>query len=502
MNEEFIEADSPPGSVSKEYLLALDTPGHCSFSIDLAQGGAVACQEIVRLIPGKRIVCRGRWNNHDVYAKIFLGSQAQRYASRDRRGIQALTEASILSPQLLYAGTDVSGNAEILVFQAIETSVNAEHVWDACQHSPARLELAQALVSAVARHHNAGLMQTDLYLKNFLLQGRQIYTLDGDAIRKLPRFCRRRAALSNLALLLSKFDIVDEAEWLPELLAVYARERRWPEVPVAPMQRRVAAIRYRVADKYADRKVFRECTEVKVSRTFGRYQAITRAAAGSALMHVLEAPDSLLSGSQSQRLKNGNTCTVALAEIDGRKVVVKRYNIKSLWHGLSRALRSTRAAVSWSNAYRLKMHGIATAAPVALVEKRYGCIRRQAYFLAEYVDAPDISVFFAGRGVSEQEKAVAAAEVAGLFWKLRLLGISHGDFKATNVKMVGGRPLLIDLDSMRQHRFRWIFERRHVRDLHRFLLNWQQDLETKALLTNAFREFYKDLRPLQQAGWL
>ena len=50
------------------------------------------------------------------------------------------------------------------------------------------------------------------------------------------------------------------------------------------------------------------------------------------------------------------------------------------------------------------MYGIATAAPIALLEKRCGIIRRQAYFLAEYVDAPDAAEFFADTKVSAAQK--------------------------------------------------------------------------------------------------
>jgi len=472
--------------------------------IELRDAPYLECMEVVRRVPGKRVVCYGQWNGHDVYAKIFLGSQAQRYARRDQAGMQALRNAGILSPPLLYAGTDASGAAEVLIFQAIGNSSNAESVWEALPpHSEERLNLAKRLIAAVAAHHNAGLMQTDLYLKNFLLQGQQVFTLDGDAIRRLPFFFTRRTAINNLALLLSRLDVMDVGDWLPSLLTVYAQARSWANAPDSHrMKKRIAVIRRRVVSKYADRKVFRECTNIKVIRTRHQFQAVSRSYCSSILGDALANLDPLLEAAQSQRLKSGNTCTVALAEIDNRKVVIKRYNVKNFWHGLGRALRQSRAAISWSNAYRLQMHEIATASPVALVERHYGSIRRQAYFLAEYVDAPDIHDFFANAEVDETRKRIVAKNVAQLFYKLNLLKISHGDFKATNVKVVGDQPLLIDLDSMRQHKSPWLFERRHLRDLRRFLRNWQQVPQTRMLLTEAFAKFYKDQRLLQRAGWV
>ena len=478
--------------------------GPCQVSFSLANEQNLACEEVVRVVPGKRIVCRGQWRNQEVYAKIFIGPQAQRYAGRDKRGMLALASASIPSPNLLYAGHSLEGQAEVLIYASVSDSVNAEQLWDALPiHSAERFELAKKIVTAVAVHHNAGLLQTDLYLKNFLVQGEQVFTLDGDAIRRIPRIFSQRAALNNLALLLSKFDVEDESEWLSLLLAVYAVTRKDAYVlNVSDMQKRIATIRHRVSRKYADKKVFRECTEVKVAHSLSAFFAVSRAYFSTQLDVALNEPDRLLDADHYPRLKDGNTCTVGLTEIDSRKVVIKRYNIKSFWHGLGRAFRQSRAAISWANAHRLQMHEIATASPIALIERRFGPIRRQAFFLAEYVDAKDVQEFFADSLIEQEQKQAVALNIARLFRKLYLLNISHGDFKASNVKVVGTQPLLIDLDSMQEHSCRWCFERHHVRDLRRFLQNWAQDKETRNLLAQAFGKFYKDPRPLQQAGWL
>lgn len=476
--------------------------GESGFDIELAESSPLQCSEVVRQIPGRRMVCRALWEGVPVYAKIFLGRESAHYAERDKRGMQALAAAEIPAPRLLHDGPDAHGSVSVLVYQSIEDGISAESAYSSLPvESMQRLQLARRLVAAVAHHHRSGLLQTDLYLKNFLLQHDRVYTLDGDAIRALPRLLRNQVALNNLALLISKFDALETHAWLADLLEVYAHERRLPDAPnVQSMGQRVAGIRRRVAQKYAGRKVFRNCTEVVVHRSFASYLAMSRNLASPTLKQALEQPDNLLDGPQTVRLKSGNTCTVVMAEIGGRKLVIKRYNIKSFWHGLSRALRQTRAAISWSNAHLLKMHGIATPAPVALLEKRCGVLRRQAYFLTEFVDAPDLDTVLADQNMPLALKTGAAEAMARLFWKLRLLQITHGDFKATNVKLVDGQPLLIDLDSMHQHRCRWSFERRHVRDLRRFMLNWRQDAGIEASLVEAFKKHYRDARLLQRAG--
>lgn len=477
----------------------LSQPGKRELDLVLDDGAVIRCEEVVRVVPGKRIVFRGHWQQQPIYAKLFIGSGAQRYAERDLQGVEALLAADIATPPLLHRANLAAGQAAILIFAAIDDSLNTEQAW-ATLSGAERFALAKKMVAEVARHHAAGLMQTDLYLKNFLIQGEKIYTLDGDGIRQLPYSRREHAALDNLARLLSKFDVIDAQNWLPELLALYAEARGLPASPDAKcMCRRIAVQRRMAATAYADSKVFRACTDIEVQQTWRAYTAIERAYASQNVKRALASPDALIANAE-RLLKQGNTCTVALLALDARKVVVKRYNIKRFWHGVGRAWRGSRAAASWANAHRLRIYGIATPAPLALVERRFGPLRRQAYFVMQHVAAADAAEFFADAERTQQQKAGLAENIARLFYKLNLLQLEHGDFKASNIKVVDLQPLLIDLDSMRQHRCRWLSERRHVRDLRRFMRNWQHDVALQKLLAAAFERAYQNPRLLQRAG--
>ena len=504
------------------------------FALELADGSLLECQEIVRRVPGKRLVCRGLWDGRMVFAKVFIGDGASRYADRDAKGFKAIAHGGLLTPELLYTGNTVDGTAmgemaRVLLFQAIEDGVNAEEIWQSMPaHSPARYSLALALVGVVANHHQAGLLQTDLYLKNFLvlknaLSEKTIYTLDGDGIRSPSNGLSRKIALNNLAQLFSKFDALDDG-WIPELASHYAQQSKQnlSASDIEYLSSNAMRIRRHAAFRYT-KKVFRSCTDVDVHYDSRRFVAVARPYFDSATW-LLQHPEQLFD-EHAVRLKSGNTCTVSLVtasygkvnhgtanhsavtngtqnqvEPDDLKVVVKRYNIKSFWHGLNRMIRRSRAAISWSNAHLLTIYGIATATPIALYEKRLGPLRRESYFLAEYVDAPDVSAYFADVKYNQARKEMAARNIAQLFFKLQLLMIAHGDFKASNMKSVADStdmhtPVLIDLDSLKQYQCKVLFERRHVRDIKRFFRNWQDDAAIKALLKKAFQQVY-----LESAG--
>jgi tRNA A-37 threonylcarbamoyl transferase component Bud32 len=228
--------------------------------------------------------------------------------------------------------------------------------------------------------------------------------------------------------------------------------------------------------------------------------AIERARLTPELEQLIVDPDAALDAADCRRLKNGNTCTVGLVQAGARKVVVKRYNVKNFWHGLGRALRRTRASVSWTNAHLLQMLGISTPAPLALVERRWGWLRRQSYFLAEYVAGPDMAEVLADPALALERKRELAAQMAALMRKLCLLGIEHGDMKASNFLLVDGAPLVIDLDAMRLHAGAGPAQRRHARDLRRFLANWQQDAATLQMMKAALAAAYGNDPVLALAG--
>jgi tRNA A-37 threonylcarbamoyl transferase component Bud32 len=461
------------------------------FDLTLSDGSRLTTLQVVRCVANKRLVCSGYWKDEPVFAKIFIGRHAQRYAARDAAGVERLAKAGILTPQLLYAGS--ADDAKVLIFKAIVEGKNAEVVYHVSTF-PERLALAGKIVKAVAQHHAAGLLQTDLYLKNFLVAGDQIYTLDGDAIKPLPSLLRRQAALNNLALLLSKFDVVEMTHWLKPLAEIYSTVHKFgPKLDLRQLESSVMRHRYRAINRYASKKVFRQCTDIAVSQSWHHFLAISRDGCAEILESDLrDHPDGLIDGHSQKILKSGNTCTVALAEINGRKVVVKRYNIKSLWHLIGRFWRASRAAASWSNAHRLFMHGIATATPIALREQRYGPLRGKAYFLAEYIESPNLADVMQSAINSDAQKRMVLQAVAELMHKLLLLQIVHGDMKASNIQIAGARPILIDLDSMQQYRCKARFARGHVRDLKRMITNWEHQPEVKQWLITALQKAYGD----------
>ncbi|MBU3735937.1 MAG: hypothetical protein FGM62_03060, partial [Methylobacterium sp.] len=316
------------------------------------------------------------------------------------------------------------------------------------------------------------------------------------------RLGRARAALDNLAALLSKFDADDDGA-IAQAFAGYcdALGQTAPQGRQRWLQRRVAWHRLRAARRFADHKVYRNCSDIAVQTAFRQFLAIVRQPGLTELRACLDHLPALVRRPDLCFLKRGNTCTVMACPLDGRDRVIKRYNIKSFWHALSRAWRPSRAARSWSNAHRLGMLGIETARPLALVESRWGPLRGKAYFFSDQVPGRDARVLFDDTQVSMETRRQVASAIAAMLHKLWRLGLVHGDLKAGNILVTAdGRPVMLDLDAMFEARCRWQLRRGHVRDLRRWMKNWQDAPQTAELMQAALKAVYQNDDILRAAG--
>jgi hypothetical protein len=174
-------------------------------------------------------------------------------------------------------------------------------------------------------------------------------------------------------------------------------------------------------------------------------------------------------------------------QLQGRPLVVKRYNIKSVAHWLKRFWRPSRAWHSWVEGNRLQMLGIATPQPLAVLERRWCWLRGRAYLITEYCGGQDIIARFEpyldkdGDGTPPETELLALDR---LFAALLRERISHGDFKGHNLFWDEGLACwsLIDLDAMQQHRNMRRFAKAYARDRARFLRNWPAESALYQLL--------------------
>jgi tRNA A-37 threonylcarbamoyl transferase component Bud32 len=372
----------------------------------------------------------------------------------------------------------------------IDRAIDFTEAWKQVRSDNRHSELLRQIVSIIADQHEAGLIHDDLHMGNFLLDGNDIYTIDGDAInvRHKGRALSEVKSLANLGLFFAQI-YPRFNRLIPDAFKVYSEKRAWSR-NTETYNRLIKEIRrqHKKRKKKYLQKIYRECSAFICQKSWDRFLVYDRSYNTEKMVRFLADPDALIDA--NRLIKDGNTSTVALVEVASQRLVVKRYNIKNTWHALRRCLRPSRAWNSWRNAHRLALLGIPTPKPIALLEKRWGPFRFKAYFITEYVDGINVYHLLHSESKKEIKHEDLVEQFGNLIQKLANALISHGDFKATNFIFSGGELIVTDLDAMYEHRFATQFQRKFRKDCQRLMKNWTN-------LPKIYKMFHNQLSRLE-----
>ncbi|HEB26564.1 MAG TPA: hypothetical protein ENI05_02135 [Porticoccus sp.] len=432
----------------------------------------LVCEEVYRHLPGKRLAFRAHWGGAMVLVKLFF---QRKYFDRERAGLKAMAEAGVPCPKEVWSLVDDDGGY-FLATEFLDAAVSLQACYQGLSLSQLKQLLRDAL-GLISQLHRAGWMQADIHLDNFLLSQGVLHVIDGGGIEPL------RSPLNNLGLFFAQMT-PDYDELVSEVIDAYGdKAPLFEDILSAIIRMREWRIKHYLA------KSTRSCSQFEVTRSPDAFVAMARSQKSDKLCRLMDEPEVAIG--HAQFLKRGNTATVVKVSGDSGDWVLKRYNIKNFWHGLSRCFRSSRAWVSWESAHRLELLGIATPTPLAMRENRAGPFRREAYLVTECAVGDNLQTWLLKQSDTQVPEWLNL-EVHRLFDILWRSTVSHGDMKATNLIVSGEQLQVIDLDAVRWHRYKASFVKAYSRDLQRFMDNWQG---------KTWQHFEQLLRPFaQRAG--
>ncbi|MFO7884279.1 MAG: lipopolysaccharide kinase InaA family protein [Desulfobacteraceae bacterium] len=451
----------------------------------------IKCTRVLRNLPGKRLVCAGESNGQKIVAKFFLDPRkGKTHCRREEQGLSALAEAGINTSEILFrAAIDATGEMPVLVFRMLEDAIDFTVAWEQVDTDLRRERLIENFAVVTALMHEAGLIHKDAHLGNFMVSGRRLYAIDGGAVgtRNKGRSLSPHKSIKNLAAVFAQFD-----SWVDFFFdgafAAYAKKRKWTKNP-SYMNLLTKQIHNQRRKRYKKhlRKLYRESSAQICSNGWNHFMVCKRECYTSEMACLLTDIEAFIA--KGKILKAGNSSTVSLVTTDHSVIVIKRYNIKSFWHALSRCARPSRAWRSWENAHRLSIIGVATPRPVALLEKRLGPFRSRAYYITEYVAGLDAYHWFNAENLEIGEVQEVVAQFRQLLNKFHDSLITHGDFKATNFIVSEHGLVVTDLDAMQTHKRAGLrFRRKYRKDLRQLMQNWTDMLvkrnEFAAILKN------------------
>lgn len=439
---------------------------------DAAGNADLQLLSVLRVLPGQRYVGAGVWRGKPVLAKLLVGSNAARHFQRELAGVRLLAQSGVTTPLLLADGLR-EGEGGWLLFEFLEDSTSLGDAWAEVEaQKPLSDEQSQVLgeaLTAVAQMHAKGLWQDDLHLDNLLRHNGQLHVIDGGGIKaETPgQPLSRQQVLQNLGVFFAQLPKNLEP-FIEELLVHYLMANSEHALPLEALQKQIDKVRHWRLKDYLD-KAGRDCTLFSVERGASGLRAIRRNEV-TAMQSVLADADALIDA--GHLYKTGGAASVARVEVQGRGLVIKRYNIKNTAHWFKRFWRPSRAWHSWIEGHRLAFLGFATPKPLAVLETRWLGLRGKAYLVTELLDGPDLMSAFApyvenGEVPDEQLQALQR-----LLAQLIHERISHGDLKAYNLFWKDGDWALIDLDAMSQHVTQMSFAPAFAKDRARLLRNW------------------------------
>jgi tRNA A-37 threonylcarbamoyl transferase component Bud32 len=365
-----------------------------------------------------------------------------------------------------------------------------------------------AMAETIARMHEIGVIHCDLHCGNILVQANstafQLVLTDLHRMKRRRRLSRRAKA-ANLALLLhDRRDLTTRTErlrFLKHYLACTGAAGTlcgWITL-ISDFARRHT----RRQHSQRDRRV------VGLNRYFaplslpGRWRGHVILASkwrppGSAAAGIeftveqwreaLANPQALLDGRDAQVVKSSDSGTVVRCRLVGGghdlDVYVKRPRRKRRWKIILDCFRTSRPLHAFRTGHELLTRGIATAMPLAALERRFGPLLLDSILITETVHGPHLNQFLQPRLArladpqladlsEEQQRKLAHDALTNLGHMVQRLhdnNFAHRDLKSVNILVhwqTSARPqaVLIDLDGL--WRLRKISARRRFRGLMR-----------------------------------
>jgi len=166
-----------------------------------------------------------------------------------------------------------------------------------------------------------------------------------------------------------------------------------------------------------------------------------------------------------KNLEDSRSTYISCLDFNGLGLIVKRYNYRGVVHSFRHTIKRSRARRNWSYIHRLEKLNIPGPRALAYVEIYWGPFIKKSYFISEHISAQNLHDFLRSPNTSNQQLSDAVGKVAHLIRRMGECKIFHGDLKLENILLAEDRAIIVDLDSMRFHRWSFVYKFWRARDL-------------------------------------
>jgi tRNA A-37 threonylcarbamoyl transferase component Bud32 len=298
--------------------------------------------------------------------------------------------------------------------------------------NPPVLEMAKT----VKKIHLAGLFHKDLHAGNFLWDGHTVFLIDLHSA-KILRTLSLNQRLWNLSLLFHSLRSVwVEREQSVFMDTYFEGELDYLQKKEEFLQRihvqmgRLQKRQWRSRTK----RCLKESTEFSIQKA-NRSRYFHRRDFGlDKVKRIVEEHLRLFRENPSSLAKNAPEVSVSIMKDEGVRVCVKHFRNPSLWRTFKDHFRRPKGLKSWVGSHGLKVRGIPSLTPLALVEERRWWGLRESFFLMETSETgQEMDRYILERLGDFQKKRLFTKAFAQWLSQLHQKGVFHQDMKTCNI---------------------------------------------------------------------
>lgn len=210
-------------------------------------------------------------------------------------------------------------------------------------------------------------------------------------------------------------------------------------------------------DFFLPQKIFKNHPSFHFEKSFNHLIIYDKSKVDPNLQNFINHPDNYLKKDASL-IKNNSKRTLAKLNINGKKIVIKRYNFKSWLDWISKCpFRSSKAYRYWYYAYQFKDKGINTVDPIAIIEKRLGPFWTHTYLIMDYLEGETLNELKNKKVLNEEDSSAIAEQLKNTLHKFNEQNWVHPDFKDKNIMVMNQMITILDLDEVHAYTFNNFF---------------------------------------------
>ena len=402
--------------------------------------------KVLREIPGKRRVVDAKIDNENFIVKFFYNKGEY---LKELNGALNLRNANIPTPKIFSFG--IFSNEYYIIFQKIDKAFTLDQFLASNESSATKQVIMKQVLALNKKMYEKNIIQEDNYFKNYLYQNGKVYLIDGGRVKKLQFFKVIRKFL-NFSLISSKIN--------PEFLSKKTTSYKYNFIEFLH-KKCVDLFLYREISNF-QKKTLRNSTQFEKNDSLNYLILKQRN-----FIFNFNSIDNFLMNAEI--IKNGNTCTV----FNHGDLIIKRYNIKSVWHFIKTQFIKSRGKNSWQISNTFQLQSLPCPKPFFYYEKRFFFLRLTSYFAMERIDGENIVSYQESLQENIQNENLKN-NIFKLFNTLKYYKFIHGDLKKTNILVDNKMQIMmIDFDKSFFSMSQSIYNYKIKKQIARFLSNWK-----------------------------